>query len=368
MFVRGLRMDRTRSVCLVLCLLSATAAAAEIDERSPPLDVGPSGGISNIPADLIPPAEGNKDFTSMDRPLDASSAAPLTAPSSAEVKSPPVATNAPSIPSLSTAAGGPRAPARWAPPIPDVTPARDAQGRVIFPRGSNPTIICAPTKVCDIELQPGERVQGAPHIGDSVRWKVSPAVSGVGERAVTHLIVKPTEAGLDTNLIVTTDRRTYHIRLVSGAAHYLASVAFEGAEDQEGEWESLAGSPSETRAATEEMPVVAVNRLNFNYRIKVVKGKPSFRPLRAMDDGYHTYIAMNDEMPLGEAPALIGISEKGEEQMINYRLKGNLFVVDGTVSKLALISGAGRQQERIELTREPCRQRGWLGICWDAKE
>ena len=28
----------------------------------------------------------------------------------------------------------------------------------------------------------------------------------------------------------------------------------------------------------------------------------------------------------------------------------------------------GKRQQRIELTREECRQRGWLGMCWDPKE
>lgn len=54
--------------------------------------------------------------------------------------------------------------------------------------------------------------------------------------------------------------------------------------------------------------------------------------------------------------------------MINYRLKGNLYVVDGTIEKLALISRAGEHLARIEFTHSPCRQRSWLGICWDAKE
>jgi type IV secretion system protein VirB9 len=116
------------------------------------------------------------------------------------------------------------------------------------------------------------------------------------------------------------------------------------------------------------MPTVAVNHLNFNYRIKVVKGKPTFKPLRAMDDGYHTYIAMNEDLPQREAPVLMGLSPSGQEQMINYRLKGNLYIIDGTVFKLALVTGAGKDQQRIELTRDPCKKRGWLGICWDAKE
>lgn len=256
---------------------------------------------------------------------------------------------------------------------PHAVPSLDPSGRVLFTYSeSAPTIVCAPIHVCDIELQAGEVVQGAPHIGDSVRWLVSPAVSGTDEHRVTHLIVKPTEAGLDTNLVVPTDRHTYHLRLVSSVTRYVSSVGFVYPEEQQQTWSDFiktsSGGTGSATAGNGPMPTVAVNRLNFNYKIKVVKGKPTFKPLRAMDDGYHTYIAMNEEMPQQEAPALIGISPTGEEQMINYRLKGNLYVVDGTIYKLALISGVGRHQDRIELTRDPCKQRGWLGVCWDSKE
>ena len=254
---------------------------------------------------------------------------------------------------------------------PAAMPLRDSGGRVIFPFSeSAPTIVCAPLRVCDIELQPGEVVQGAPHIGDSVRWKVAPALSGSEDRKVTHLIIKPTEAGLDTNLVIPTDRHTYHIRLVSSQAMYVSSVAFDYPDEPPQGWHNPGKNTANAvdSAAPGEMPTVAVNRLNFDYVIKVVKGKPSFRPLRAMDDGYHTYIAMNEEMPQQEAPALISVSPSGEEVMVNYRLKGNIYVIDGTVPKLALIAGVGKHQERIELTRSPCQKRGWLGICWDAKE
>jgi type IV secretion system protein VirB9 len=255
---------------------------------------------------------------------------------------------------------------------PYALPSRDSGGRVVFPFSeSAPTIVCAPLKVCDIELQPGEVVQGAPHIGDAVRWKVAPAVSGSEDHKVVHLIVKPTESGLDTNLVVPTDRHTYHIRLVSAARLYVSSVAFSYPDEQQQAWTDL----NRTLARSEgsgggggDLPTVAVNRLNFDYRIKVVKGKPRFKPLRAMDDGYHTYIAMNEDVVQGEAPMLMGISPSGEEQMINYRLKGNLYVVDGTVAKLALVSGVGKQQQRVELARAPCEKHGWLGICWDPKE
>lgn len=356
-------MDRKQTFSLALCLLASGAAtAAQSDE---PLEPPQSQWVeSNIPADLVAP-----EAVTPDAPGDAPAAQPATSQSWAPP--PAAASGSQVVPPLRTSGAMRKTTgvdAKW-PGSTDVMPVRDSGGRVIFPKGSNPTVVCAPLRVCDIQLQPGERVQGAPHIGDSVRWKISPAVSGVGEQAVTHLIVKPTESGLDTNLIVPTTHGTYHMRLVSSAVHYVSSVAFESPEDQEGAWRNLHETTATEGSRKEgDMPVVAVNRLNFNYKIKVVKGKPAFKPLRAMDDGYHTYIAMNDEMPQSEAPALIGLSRSGEEQVINYRLKGNLYVVDGTIEKLALISGVGKHQERIELTRSPCRQRGWLGICWDAKE
>jgi type IV secretion system protein TrbG len=257
---------------------------------------------------------------------------------------------------------------------PNAMPTRDNGGRVIFVFGESvPTLVCAPLHVCDMELQPGESVRGAPHIGDAVRWKISPALSGADDRKTSHLIIKPTQAGLDTNLVVPTDRHTYHLRLVSSFDRYVSSVAFFYPEEGVQTWnefdQSVASGAARmatvSTAGGRDNPTVPVNHLNFDYRITVVKGKPRFKPLRAMDDGYRTYIAMNEDLPRGRAPALIAISRSGAEQMINYRLKGNIYVIDGIAHELALISGAGRGQQRVELQRHTCQERGWLGICWD---
>lgn len=239
---------------------------------------------------------------------------------------------------------------------------------------SAPTVMCSPDHICDMELQPGERVLGAPQVGDEARWKVSPALSGSEDRKTIHLIIKPVEAGLDTNLLVPTDRRTYHVRLVSSFDRYVSSVGFFYPDDPApGQLSGTAAAvipdiPGMAGLVGGDMPTVAVDRLNFDYKIKVVKGKPLYRPLRVMDDEYHTFIAMNDDLPQGEAPALIAIGRNGQEQMINYRLKGNIYVIDGTVYKLALIAGVGSDQQRIELQRRGCTRRGWLGMCRDPKE
>ena len=62
------------------------------------------------------------------------------------------------------------------------TPAAGADGRVLYAYGAGlPIVVCAPLRVCIVELQAGEHITGEPQIGDSVRWNVSPAMYGQGE-------------------------------------------------------------------------------------------------------------------------------------------------------------------------------------------
>ena len=79
-----------------------------------------------------------------------------------------------------------------------------ADGKVIFLFGeTQPSVVCSPLQVCDIELQGGEIVRDV-LVGDTVRWKIEPATSGAAGGQAIHLIVKPSEAGLVTSMVVTT--------------------------------------------------------------------------------------------------------------------------------------------------------------------
>jgi type IV secretion system protein VirB9 len=87
-------------------------------------------------------------------------------------------------------------------------PLPGADGRVLYSYGAGlPTVVCAPLRVCIIELQAGEKLAGEPHIGDSIPWNVSPAMFRHGDAATTVIVLKPQIAGLETNLLITTDRR-----------------------------------------------------------------------------------------------------------------------------------------------------------------
>jgi type IV secretion system protein VirB9 len=90
---------------------------------------------------------------------------------------------------------------------------------------SLPSVVCAILQVTDIELQTGEKVTHI-NLGDSMRWSVESAISGTEPDEVEHLIVKPRDIGLSTSLVVTPDRRTYHLLLVSDAADFMHAVSF----------------------------------------------------------------------------------------------------------------------------------------------
>jgi P-type conjugative transfer protein TrbG len=95
-------------------------------------------------------------------------------------------------------------------------PAVGADGRVRYSSGAGlPTVVCAPLRVCTIELQCGEKLVGEPHIGDSVRWILSPAMLGTGDLATAANCFQAAAPRLDTDLLITTDRRAYYLRLLS---------------------------------------------------------------------------------------------------------------------------------------------------------
>jgi type IV secretion system protein VirB9 len=257
---------------------------------------------------------------------------------------------------------------------PAVTPVLGKGGRVMFTYGDSvPTVVCAPLRVCDVELEAGENIQGSPHIGDAVRWRISPAVSYEGEQRITHLVIKATAADLDTNLIVPTDRRTYYLRLVSNEDKYISRVAFDYPDNDARAWRKVsqgaksggAASASAQAAATDDLPAVALGRLRFNYAV-TTSGSPRFKPVRVMDDGTRTFITMNEGMTVEEAPVLFVVGADGQEQLVNYRLRGNIFVIDRLADKFALVSGTGGAQQRVDITRDTCVKRGWFSTCANA--
>lgn len=231
-------------------------------------------------------------------------------------------------------------------------PAPGKDGRVLYTFGAGlPTIVCAPLRVCVLEMEPGERMTGEPHIGDSVRWMIAPASSGRPESATSMIVIKPQMAGLDTNLLVTTDRRAYYVRLISKSEEYIARVAFAYPELDAQRWKAHQLREQQRKdelEASRVAPLDSIENLYFDYR--VVGGDENMRPVRVMDDGRKTFIQMTPNAATREAPVLVVLGADGPE-LVNYRVKGDLYIVDRLFERGALILGAGKKARRAEVIR-----------------
>jgi len=234
-------------------------------------------------------------------------------------------------------------------------PGPDGTIRFLFGQ-SQPSIVCAVMQVCDVELQPGEQVSSV-NLGDAVRWLVEPALSGSGADAIQHLVIKPLDVGLETSLMVTTDRRTYHLRLRSHRTEYMPRVAFSYSESVDAKWAAVkkkVAAEQSRRAATGGSKKEYLGDLDFGYR---VSGNAPFKPTRVYNDGVKTIIEMPSTFSQGEAPTLLVVRKSGsvfkkdDEVMVNYRLQDGRYVVDTLFDKAVLIAGVGIGQRKITIER-----------------
>ena len=236
-------------------------------------------------------------------------------------------------------------------------PSPGPDGRVIYTFGAGlATLVCAPLRICILELQPGEKLNGEPQIGDSLRWQITPAGYGTGIDGTPVIVVKPTAAGLDTNLLVTTDRRAYYLRLLSKPEDYVSRVAFEyPAEDNNRRWqEHMLTERSRQSEKAELLPaLVTAERLNFGYDIH--GGNEHIRPLRVFDDGEKTYLQMPGEMKNREAPVLLIVGNDGKGEVTNYRVQRQTYIVDRLFDRANLVLGAGKKSKglTVEISRSP---------------
>lgn len=199
-------------------------------------------------------------------------------------------------------------------------------------------LYATPEFLSTIELEEGETLQTSAG-GDTARWMVEAVPAAGVEEGRTIVLVKPMRAGVRTNIVLVTDRRTYLVEAIAVAAGqaYSAQIAWRYPED--GLARRVAG------------PTVTLDALNFRYRIETVRGRtPHWRPQRVFDDGRRTYIEFPLDLETSEAPPLF-IRHGGEAQLVNYRVRGNRYVVDRLFDAADLRLG-DRQPIVVRISRE----------------
>ncbi|MGO4832282.1 P-type conjugative transfer protein TrbG [Rhizobiaceae sp. 2RAB30] len=227
-----------------------------------------------------------------------------------------------------------------------------------FSAGALYQVYAAPGQVTDIALQPGEQLVGSGPVaaGDTVRWIVGDTESGAGDRRQVHILVKPTRPDLQTNLVINTNLRTYHMELRSTEKTYMASVSWQYPQDQ------LIALRRQNARAAEVQPVasgVDISKLNFRYRVE--GDSAPWRPLRAFDDGSKVYIEFPSGIGQGEMPPLFVIGPAGDSELVNYRARQNYYVVDRLFAAAELRLGDKNSAKRVRIVRtdgRPARSAG----------
>ncbi len=214
------------------------------------------------------------------------------------------------------------------------------QLRLQFLPGRLYEVWTTPLRVTTLSLSPGESVIDIA-AGDTVRWQIAQARSGQGSEVSTHVLIKPFERGLATNLVITTDQRLYLVLLRSGEAFH-TQVS----------WTPPAQPPAPSPPPSPPPAQLAI--LPIAYSIAPRGRAPTWTPSAVMTDGARTYIVFPANLPSAEAPALTLIGDDGKPVLANYRQQGGLFTVDGVIDLAELRLGKA-QVVRIARQREGSR-------------
>jgi type IV secretion system protein VirB9 len=214
-----------------------------------------------------------------------------------------------------------------------------------FTDGALYQVYAAVGRVTVVALQPGEELVTVA-AGDTVRWIVGDTSSGNGDALRVNVMVKPIRSGLKTNLVITTNRRTYLLELTSTEKTWMASVSWEYPKDK------MLALQRQAQAASAAPPVdsgLSLEKIRFRYAVS--GSNPPWKPLRAFDDGEKVYIQFPPGIAQGELPPLFVIGAQGDGQLVNYRFRSPYYIVDRLFGAAELRLGGDKGDVvRIERT------------------
>lgn len=176
-----------------------------------------------------------------------------------------------------------------------------------------------------IELESDEVVQTV-SIGDSTAWQVNPS----GNR----LFLKPIDQNALTNMTVITSKRSYLFELHAAETKDIRDremIFVMRFTYPQSDVDSVDFAQYEPFPDIEKEP----EKYNFNYTIR---GSQVIEPLRIFDDGAFTYFEFRDQN--AEVPAFFHVDSANNEELINFRKRGNYIVVERVSPRFTLRRGA----------------------------
>lgn len=191
------------------------------------------------------------------------------------------------------------------------------------------TLICKPLMLTEIRLLPGESIISL-NSGDTARWLFQIIVSDTENYPAVHILVKPKDNNIKTNLIVVTNQRVYRINLVSNT-----DANLKGPYAYTDPMVHLGNDNSHIK-------------IDSNYVVKVpfFQKIPKWVPRSIYNDGKSVFICMPN-LNRYQAPSFYELNEHNQLTVINYPVYSNYYRIDQLFSKGILISGVGRSQQKV---------------------
>jgi type IV secretion system protein TrbG len=212
----------------------------------------------------------------------------------------------------------------------------------------------APLNITDIMFQPGEKIISYSS-GDTVRWIVAKTRSGSGDSLREHLVIKPQKPSLENTLLVTTDKRVYHLVVFSTHNNtYMVAVNWNYPEDFLGSSGMNIDDSFDPSQMLNDTLTLDMASLSFNYQFGMLKGdKPAWFPLRVFSSDRQTFVEFSKEFKSSQMPMLYVKTDNGQyATMVNWRLLGRFMVIDQVVSQAQLIMGIEKTGQVIVLVEQ----------------
>jgi type IV secretion system protein VirB9 len=228
-------------------------------------------------------------------------------------------------------------------------------------------VVTAVEHITDIALAPGEVIVPPLHIGDADEWKLHPAQSGSGNKATEHVLVKPSDAGLSTNLVIETNKRTISVELTSRRADYMPLVALDLSDNDDNEWATAAanvgavltdarpGAAAASNSPCDQMPIVPPSQ--FHITGDNVPWRPMQAYIVATPVGNKTCVDFAGDIGSGELPAMLALADDGgwfsgpTKKIVNVRYVHRRFIADEQLSRFILVDGVGGSQKSVTIAR-----------------
>lgn len=151
-----------------------------------------------------------------------------------------------------------------------------------------------------IQLEVGEKMPGKAALGnpDKLDWTVEKTAAGSGPNKQVILLIAPSIAGMKTNMLIATDRRTYQLDVTSYTKRAMDVVRWKYPEAEQPE-------PSVA------VPAITADTIEFNpdtfhssYSITTTQPAPLWVPIRVFDIGSanRTYVQFPGRLGQISAP------------------------------------------------------------------